>query len=57
MEPAIIYVTLFWFSEEYSYVKMECMLFVCFEVLRPSQHTEVMSSVVNLPNYTFTGQV
>ena len=30
--------------------------FVCVEVLRPSQPNGVMSSVVNLPNHTFTGQ-
>ena len=31
-------------------------LFVCIEVLRPSQPNGVMSSVVSLPNHTFTGQ-
>ena len=31
-------------------------LFVCVEVLRPSQPNGVMSSVVSLPNHTFTGQ-
>ena len=31
-------------------------LFVCVEVLRPSQPIWVMSGVVNLPNHTFTGQ-
>ena len=31
-------------------------LFVCVEVLRPSQPSEIMSSVVRLPNHTFTGQ-
>ena len=31
-------------------------LFVCFEVLRPSQPNGVMSSAVSLPNHTFTGQ-
>ena len=30
--------------------------FVCVEVLQPSQPTGVMSSVVSLPNFTFTGQ-
>ena len=30
--------------------------FVCVEVLRPSQPNRVMSSVVSLPNHTFTGQ-
>ena len=31
-------------------------LFVCVEVLRPSQPNGVMSSAVSLPNDTFTGQ-
>ena len=31
-------------------------LFVCVEVLRPSQPNGVMSSLVSLPNHTFTGQ-
>ena len=31
-------------------------LFVCVEVLRPSQPNGVMSSAVILPNHTFTGQ-
>ena len=30
--------------------------FVCVEVLPPSQPNGVMSSVVSLPNHTFTGQ-
>ena len=30
--------------------------FVCVEVLRPSQPNGIMSSVVSLPNHTFTGQ-
>ena len=30
--------------------------FVCVEVLRPSQPIGVMSSMVSLPNHTFTGQ-
>ena len=32
------------------------LLFVCVEVLRPSQLNGVMSSAVSLPNHTFTGQ-
>ena len=32
------------------------MIFVCVEVLRPSQPNGVMSSAVSLPNHTFTGQ-
>ena len=31
-------------------------LFVCVEILWPSQHNGVMSSTVSLPNNTFTGQ-
>ena len=31
-------------------------LFVCVEVLRPSQPNGVMSSAVSLPNHTLTGQ-
>ena len=31
-------------------------LFVCVEVLRPSQPNGFMSSTVSLPNHTFTGQ-
>ena len=31
-------------------------LFVCVEVLRPSQPNGVMSSAVSLPNHIFTGQ-
>ena len=32
------------------------VLFVCVEVLQPSKPNGVMSSVVSLPNHTFTGQ-
>ena len=31
-------------------------LFVCVDVLRPSQTNGFMSSAVSLPNHTFTGQ-
>ena len=31
-------------------------MFVCVEVLRPSQPNGVMSSAVSLPIHTFTGQ-
>ena len=31
-------------------------LFVCVKVLQPSQPNGVMSSLVSLPNHTFTGQ-
>ena len=36
--------------------KILIVLFVCVEVLRPSQPNGVMSSAVSLPNHTFTGQ-
>ena len=36
--------------------KASLVLFVCVEVLRPSQPNGVMSSAVSLPNHTFTGQ-
>ena len=36
--------------------KISEFLFVCVEVLRPSQPNGVMSSAVSLPNHTFTGQ-
>ena len=36
--------------------KTHLVLFVCVEVLRPSQPYRVMSSVVSLPNRMFTGQ-
>ena len=32
------------------------VLFVCVEVLQPSQTSRVMSRVVSIPNHTFTGQ-
>ena len=38
------------------FLKYLVCLFVCVEVLRPSQRNGVMSSVVSLPNHTFTGQ-
>ena len=38
-----------------SYANNKC-LFVCVEVLRPSQPNGVMSSGVSLPNHTFTGR-
>ena len=40
------------------YVFSHCgsYVFVCVEVLRPSQPNGVMSSAVSLPNHTFTGQ-
>ena len=31
-------------------------LFVCVQVLRPSQPNRAMSSAVSLPNHAFTGQ-
>ena len=44
------------FSPLTTYVILMIILFVCVEVLRPSQPNGVMSSVVSLPNHTFTGQ-
>ena len=35
---------------------LENSLFVCVEVLQPSQLNGVISSEVSLPNHTFTGQ-
>ena len=37
-------------------VKRCFVLFVCVEVLQPSQPNGVMSSAVSLPYHTFTGQ-
>ena len=37
-------------------IRRSLVLFVCVEVLRSSQLTRVMSSVVSLPNHTFPGQ-
>ena len=47
----------FFVEKEEKYLPdMHSYLFVCVEVLRPSQPNGVMSSVVSLPNLTFTGQ-
>ena len=43
-------------SENLAPENLTTCLFVCVEVLRPSQPNGVMSSVVSLPNHTFTGQ-
>ena len=40
----------------FSVLKVMVTLFVCVEVLRPSQPNGVMSSAVSLPNHMFTGQ-
>ena len=40
----------------FRWFKKGSCLFVCVEVLRPSQPNGVMSSAVSLPNHTFTGQ-
>ena len=38
-------------------ITLHCLcIFVCVEVLRPSQLNGVMLSAVSLPNHTFTGQ-
>ena len=39
-----------------SHTHIKRYLFVCVEVLRPSQPNGVMSSAVSLPNHTFIGQ-
>ena len=41
---------------DYVYAIVFVCLFVCVEVLRPSQPNGVMSSAVSFPNHTFTGQ-
>ena len=43
-------------KSNYSGVRAIYSMSVCVEVLRPSQPNGVMSSVVSLPNHTFTGQ-
>ena len=44
-------------SQNYhKYSSLISPLFVCVEVLRPSQPNGVMSSAVSLPNHTFAGQ-
>ena len=37
-------------------VQLSAVLFVCVEILWPSQPNGVMSSMVSLPSHTFTGQ-
>ena len=49
----ILHILVYWDSMTTS--QLVC-LFVCVEVLRPSQPNGVMSSAVSLPNHTFTGQ-
>ena len=55
----------FFFSENFQFLEVRFsiylnrhvfVMFVCVEVLRPSQPNGVMSSAVSLPNHTFTGQ-
>ena len=43
-------------SDPSSIVDRVWVLFVCVEVLPPSQPNGVMSSAVSLPNHTFNGQ-
>ena len=41
----------------YGHIDINCIIvFVCVEVLRPSQPNGIMSSAISLPNHTFTGQ-
>ena len=46
----------FVFGVKWAQLIFRVWYFVCVEVLRPSQPNGVMSSVVSLPNHTFTGQ-
>ena len=41
------------YRQELWFVCSESSLFVCFEVLWPSQPNGIMSSELNLPNHTF----
>ena len=44
-----------WGWDQFDQITMHTLcLFVCVEVLRPSQPNGVMSSAVNIPNHTFT---
>ena len=53
--------SIIWAIALYAYILVYPMivigwfLFVCVEVLRPSQPNGIMSSAVSLPNHTFTG--
>ena len=40
----------------YLFIYLFFFLFLCVEVLWPSQLNGVISSMVTLPNHTFTGQ-
>ena len=40
----------------YNRLSIATSLFICVEVLQPSQPNGVMSSLVSLPNHEFTGQ-
>ena len=46
---------LIWLQIYYS--KFTSLLFVCVEVLQPSQPNGVISSVVSLPNHTLLGRL
>ena len=48
--------TMGYFDKFCTHIYHMMSLFVCVEVLRPSQPNGVMSSVVSLPNHMFTGQ-
>ena len=62
MQPSAgkVMATVFWDAQGvimlYFPAKRKVCLFVCVEVLRPSQPNGVMSSTVSLPKHTFTGQ-
>ena len=44
------------YTHSYRRMYIRTYVFVCVEVLWPSQPNGVMSSAVSLPNHTFTGQ-
>ena len=44
------------FTDHNSQLVKQIGIFVCVEVLQPSQPNGVMSSAVSLPNHTFIGQ-
>ena len=57
MTQSVFFVFFFWsILLQFNSLSDTSDLFVCVEVLRPGQPNGVMSSVVSLPNHTFTGQ-
>ena len=58
LQLLLLLTAVFPFVNKEEQIRSHCkvVLFVCVEVLRPSQPNGVMSSAVSLPNHTFTGQ-